>query len=99
MNYLLLVPNNGNSNWNRKVEIQGQEKLVRLTTVDSRAGLHIPFATACLKCWANSMAPPLLKVTLNDPLPCQPPGGIKQVFSAKIKNTATGDTRQPKPPT
>lgn len=46
------------------------------------------------------MAPPLLKVTLNDPLPCQPPGGIKQVvFSAKIKNTATGDTRQPKPPT
>ena len=33
MNYLLLVPNNGNSNWNRKVEIQGQEKLVRLTTV------------------------------------------------------------------
>ena len=45
------------------------------------------------------MAPPLLKVTLNDSLPCQPPGGIKQVFSAKIKNTATGDTRQPKPPT
>ena len=41
MNYLLLVPNNGNSNWNRKVEIQGQEKLVRLTTVDSCAGLHI----------------------------------------------------------
>ena len=30
------------------------------------------------------MAPPLLKVTLNEPLPCQPPGGIKQVFSAKI---------------
>ena len=50
MNYLLLVPNNGNSNWNRKVEIQGQEKLVHLTTVDSCAGLHIPFATACLKC-------------------------------------------------
>ena len=61
------------------------------------SSIYIPLPTACLKCWANSMAPPLLKVTLNDPLPCQPPGRIKQVFSVKIKNKATGDTSKPKP--
>lgn len=34
---------------------------------------YLPLATAPLKCWANSIAPPLLNVTLNVPLPCQPP--------------------------
>lgn len=35
--------------------------------------LHLPPATARLNFSANSIAPPLLNVTLNVPLPCQPP--------------------------
>ena len=38
--------------------------------------LFIPFLTALWKASANSMAPPLLNVTLNTASPCQPASGI-----------------------